>query len=700
MDREKLKVVALSLAKEYANDQLKSGYLPAGLHPYYDEDGKLIYFKIRLKHPDGKKWIRPFHFNQIKNKYLMEEPKFPNKKKPLYNLSELKKRPHEPVLIHEGELCCEKSSALGMLSVTSGGATSAKQTDWLPLAGRSCYLWPDNNTEGFKYAEEIKQILKELKCDIKVIDIKTLNIPEKGDIVDWLKANPNATYDDLLSLPMIQDLTSNNQIKENVNDYEKVINELAKLREIDFQFQRKEIAKNLKISVTALDKLVKQARSQINASTNEIFANIEPWHEYVDGKTLLDELENLINRFMVFPSVHEAKAIVLHIIHTHCLDAASCSPILNISSPEKRCGKSTLLSVLQQLANRPLIASSISSAAVFRSIEKWKPTLILDESDTFLPDNDEIRGVINSGHTRESAYVIRCTGDDHEPNRFSTWCPKIIAGIGHLPETVEDRSIIIQLRRKLGNEKKDKLRNVSKTVFNELLQKCIRFAADNIENLKNINPIIPEILNDRSADNWTPLIAIAQLAGEAWLIAATTAAIHLSDSKQELISMGTELLHDIKNIFDTKRIDRIYTGELLDILYSETEAPWATYNRGKPLSARQLANRLREYKIHSKDMRISPLNKNLKGYSFEDFSEAFSRYIPSSTPNEVATSATARQSNIDEGSADFSKRDKNNVSRVESILQPMLDANCSVVADKYPDFNDRSEKEKMGRVEL
>ena len=453
----------------------------------------------------------------------------------------------------------------------------------------------------------------------------------------------------------------NNSIDCNI---EGVVKELAQLSEVDYQYQRKDVGKQLGVPLVLLDKLVKKERCAHDARASEIFPVIEAWHEEVNGKALLDELEKTINRFIAFPSSYEAKAITLHILFTYCTDVFDYSPILNVCSPEKRCGKSTLLSVLKRLVNRPLIASNISPAAIFRSIDKLKPTLILDEADTFLLDNEEMRGVINSGHERESAYVIRCVGDKHEAVRFNTWCPKVIAGIGRLPETIEDRSIVIQLRRKLSNEKKVKLRDISKLVFQQLVQKCMRFVADNMEVLGKIKPAIPEILNDRAADNWSPLVAIAKLAGDEWLKVATEAAVQLSDIKRESISVGVELLQDIKNIFAIKNLDRLYTHELLEALYADIEAPWVTYNQGKPLTARQLASQLKKYSIHSKDMRIPPLNRNLKGYAIDDFSETFSRYL-SSCSQEGILSATTRQTNNDSDLKGSCISDKDSLLRIE-----------------------------------
>jgi hypothetical protein len=111
---------------------------------------------------------------------------------------------------------------------------------------------------------------------------------------------------------------------------------------------------------------------------------------------------------------------------------AAASPLLALTSPEKRCGKTTTLSLLTRLVPRPLLSSNISPAALFRIVEKYCPTLLIDEADSFLRDKEELRGILNSGHTRDAAYVVRTVGDDKEPCRFSTWAPKAVALIGRL----------------------------------------------------------------------------------------------------------------------------------------------------------------------------------------------------------------------------------------------------------------------------
>ena len=120
----------------------------------------------------------------------------------------------------------------------------------------------------------------------------------------------------------------------------------------------------------------------------------EPWEAPVEGSLLLSDLYKAFRRHVVLEK-NEALALSLWVIHTHALGAADTAPRLAITSPEKRCGKSTVMELLTYLVRRPLSASNLTSAAVFRTIERAHPTLLIDEADTFLRDNRELRGVVN-----------------------------------------------------------------------------------------------------------------------------------------------------------------------------------------------------------------------------------------------------------------------------------------------------------------
>lgn len=182
---------------------------------------------------------------------------------------------------------------------------------------------------------------------------------------------------------------------------------------------------------------------------------VELWSDPVDGEALLTAIRNSLRSYMALPA-HAAETVALWVLHSHCHDVAEHSPILAIQSPEKRCGKTTLLNILGRLVPVPLPAANVTTPVIFRAIERFQPTLLLDEVETFIRDNEEMRGVLNSGFTRESAMVLRCVGDDHEPRPFSTWCPKAGALIGNLPDTLQDRSIVITLRRRLASERSER----------------------------------------------------------------------------------------------------------------------------------------------------------------------------------------------------------------------------------------------------
>ncbi|MDR0842167.1 MAG: DUF3631 domain-containing protein, partial [Acidobacteriota bacterium] len=323
-------------------------------------------------------------------------------------------------------------------------------------------------------------------------------------------------------------------------------------------------------------------------------------------------------------------AAALWVAMTWFIDIVHVAPLAVITAPDKRCGKSQLLAIMGKMVCRPLLASNVSSAALFRVIEAWRPTFLIDETDAFMKDNEELRGILNSGHTRDSAYVIRTVGDDHIPRRFSTWGAKALAGIGKLADTLMDRSIILEMRRKLRTEKIEKLRHAGRDLFSDQARKLARFASDNGDTMRLARPEIPASMNDRAQDNWEPLLAIADIAGGVWPKKARAAAVAISCGGEETASIGNELLADIQNVFEANRTDRIGTAELIKALCEDEEAPWNTYNRGKQISPRQMANRLKEYGVVSKTIRIG--FQTAKGYELSQFDEAFSRYISPSSP--------------------------------------------------------------------
>jgi len=459
------------------------------------------------------------------------------------------------------------------------------------------------------------------------------------------------------------------------------VRRLAALSPLEYDRVRKAEATALGVRQPTLDAEVKAARKG-NDSGGLLFEEVEPCPEPVDPAQLLTDIAATIRRFIV--CIEEVShAVTLWIAMTWLIDAVQVAPLAVITAPEKRCGKSLLLYLLGQLSARAITASSISPAALFRTIEAWKPTILIDEVDACLKDNEELRGLLNSGHTRGSAYVIRTVGDNFTPTRFSTWGAKALAGIGHVADTLMDRSVILELRRKLPHEKVDRIRDAEPCLFADLSSKLARFAEDYSEKVRQARPPLPSSLNDRELDNWEPLLAIAMTASDEWLKIGTMAALKLSGVESASQTIGTELLADIQVIFKEKRVDRIATAELIQALCSNDEKPWKSYSKGFPVTPRQLANKLKAYGIHSKTIRIG--DDTAKGYEKDQFTEAFSRY----TPSPLSASVTASQPAPVLDLAAFSSVTQADDVTLANQWKPFPALNCDVVTDRrgIPDDN-------------
>ena len=359
------------------------------------------------------------------------------------------------------------------------------------------------------------------------------------------------------------------------------------------------------------------------------FNEPEPWPEAVDGATLLDGLATIVSRYLALPQ-HADAALALWVLHAYTVGASFTSPILAITSPLKRCGKTLLLIVLGALVPRRLFASNVTPAVLFRTIEKYEPTLLIDEADSFIRDNEELRGVLNSGHTRTTAVVIRAVGDDHDPRAFSTWCPKVIALIGKLPDTLADRAIEVPMRRRTPDERVARLRqgHIERECL-EGRQQAARWAADHLQALQDADPPVPASLHDRAADCWRPLLAIADQAGEEWPARARAAATALSgDTQDSDQSAAVLLLADVRTIFDAEGTQELSSADLAKALRALDSRPWATWGKdAKGLTTHALARLLKDFKVHPGKLRLGTETPN--GYTRRSFEDAWTRYPPS-----------------------------------------------------------------------
>jgi putative DNA primase/helicase len=357
----------------------------------------------------------------------------------------------------------------------------------------------------------------------------------------------------------------------------------------------------------------------------------------VSGQLLIEEFVKVAQRFLVVPET-TIRTMALWALSTYVFDFFEVFPYLVLSSPVKRCGKTTTKKLLGAFVRRPLMASSVSPAVIYRVIEAYRPTLLLDEVDALLASKDEnLRGVLNAGHER-SGVVLRCEGESLEPSTFSTFSPKVLALIGRLPDTLADRSIAIPMKRKKKGEARERL---TRAPYQQIIAdgeiwrgKALRWAQDRRDDLQTTGPRMPEALGDRETDNWEPLFAVAQILGGDWparvMEAAETLAAGDQDEGQEV---SVVLLADVKALWPPKE-EKMLTATLLEELRKLEDRAWPTYGKsGKGLTARDLSFLLGKYDIRPKQVWVKALNQNHRGYQKSDFTDAWERYLVAEKPH-------------------------------------------------------------------
>ena len=413
------------------------------------------------------------------------------------------------------------------------------------------------------------------------------------------------------------------------------IAELTQMSALDYEQCREAQAELIGIRVTALDKMVYAGRPKdADNETQDPFESVEAWPNSVNGADLLSDLRNTILRFCILPE-YTAEIMAVWILHAWTHDAADISPILAFVSPEKRCGKTTALSVVGVLAPKAMHNVNVTTSVLFRVIEKHCPTVLIDEGDTYLTENEELRGIINGGHNRLSAYVWRSVGDDHEPKQFNVWAPKCIAMIGKLPDTLEDRALVVPLRRKQAHETVERFRADRLAEFLPLRRRAQRWADDVSMRLGSMDPDVPESLNDRQQDNARAICAIADIAGADWPATIRGALIGLAQQiDNDPQSAGVLLLRDIAEILETRKGDGIGSAELCDTLCALEDAPWAEWRRGLPITTRGIAKLLKPFGIHP------TRDRSNRFYRLMDIKDAIDRYV-TDTPVLSDTSVTS-----------------------------------------------------------
>ena len=600
-------------------------------YPYY-ADNQELFVKVRID-KDGSKWIKPFYYDG--NCYRLGEPpttKDPNYKKPLYHLPIA----GEVVYIVEGEKCVHSLLDIGLTATTTGGATSINQCDLTPLQGKRCIVWRDNDKSGQDWQANLSQALTALDIDYDVIDVDKVQLPTgepmpaKGDCYDLVQAyfadgqDSSGIIEIIQALPLasiepvIEPLAIDNPLQA-LEDKERrliaCIDELAELNDIKLHLALSEVTREFKLSKDKVLSLVHEHKQ------GGLVAEIEPYHEPVTHDEIYTALYSLVHEHMAIDEPLKV-AFVLWVLFTYLTDISDIAPIAWITAPERQCGKSTLLGLFERVVNKPMAFNNITQAVLYRVMEQFKPTLLIDEIDTSLKDKNELLGIVNAGYSRHASNVPRMNQDKGGiVEKFDVFGAKVFSGIGEMKGTFASRAIRFELRRKTNSDKVKRFnkRTLPHETTNEIQSKVKRWAVDNRQAVQAVQTPLLQI-NDRDFDNWEILLQIATVLGV--YDKALQACLTICNRKDEP-SLNEMLLSDIRDIFN---VERMSSTDLLEKLNFDSEKCWQTLNNGSPLTSHQLAKKLKGFGIVSKNMRINSIQ--VKGFDKADFVKTWAQYLP------------------------------------------------------------------------
>ncbi|MGV9386074.1 DUF3631 domain-containing protein [Nonomuraea sp. NPDC003707] len=353
--------------------------------------------------------------------------------------------------------------------------------------------------------------------------------------------------------------------------------------------------------------------------------------QHPPGADLLDRLRAALTRYVILPSSEAADAVTLWIAATHAQPAWAHAPRLVIRGPEKRCGKSRLLDIVEATCHQPFITVNSSSAAVYRSITDDPPTMLVDEADTIFgpkaDGNEDLRGLLNAGHQRNRP-AKRYDAATNRVESIPTFAMAALAGIGAMPDTIEDRAVVVRMRRRAPGETAAPYRHRrDRTPLRDLAAALNQWLRADLARLEEAEPAMP--VEDRAADTWEPLVIVADHAGGTWPDRARAAAVALTAEADDngRPSIGLRLLTDCRTAFGTDTA--LPTALLLERLKVLPEGEWNEHGPAG-LTPRKLGIMLGEYDIRSANIRFP--NGQAKGYQRADFGDAWSRYCPALEP--------------------------------------------------------------------
>jgi hypothetical protein len=576
-------------------------------YDYHDEHGGLLFQVVRFqpkdfrqRRPDGKGgWV--WSLNGV--------PRV------LYRLPELAAAPKDrPVFVVEGEKDADALVALGLLATTAPlGANKWRPEYSEALRGRPVFILPDNDDPGRAHAAAVRDALRGVAESITIVELPGL--PEKGDVSDWLAAGGDK--DKLLSL---------------------VVEAVRK--------QAKESAPppSRKRATRATTATAPENKGESVAPVAHVADAAAPWAG--DLGELLDRVYDFLGRFISYPSEHARVAHTLWVAHAHAMGAWESTPRLAFLSPEPASGKTRALEITELLVPRPVESVNATPAYLFRKVSDpaGLPTILFDEIDTLFgpkaKENEDVRGMLNAGH-RRGAKAGRCVvrGATVETEELPAYCAVAPAGLGHLPDTLLSRSVVVRMRRRAPGEKVEPFRRrvhapEGHAVRDELAGWATRATS---EGLADRRPEMPDGIADRAADVWESLLTVADAAGGDWPGRARVAAVALVAHSRDDGggSLGVRLLTDLKAVWEG--MGDMHTARILELLNALEESPWGDL-KGKPLDSRGLARFLRNYGVKPADVRANFGDVEIvrKGYRRADLHDPWRRYLAAAPSEDAA----------------------------------------------------------------
>lgn len=613
---------------------------------YLSADGQSVEFVVsRFDTPNGGKETRPQAWSELTGEWVWQ---FPTEGLlPLYNLNVLAQRPEVTVLVVEGEKAADAAQRQFpdmAVTTSSQGANNAHKSNWGTLAGRTVIVCPDADIAGTGYAlAVVGQALMHNALSIQVKDTLALGWELGADLADhevgqnfFVDAKP---YNDLYKIAQFE---------------AQVFAAAATLPEGECERQTVRVSNLLGLKQNTFTRHVKDYRAKaapaaVEVESELVVADPEPWDMPVAGAVLFSDLHALIEKHVVLQP-EQAVAVTAWIFYSYVAETMKVAPLLLFTSATRRCGKSTLMELGAGLVSRPLPVANISGASIYRVIEVSHPTLLIDEADTFLRNSEEVAGILNSGHTKKMAFVVRVEKDADgvlTPRKFSTFCPKVLGMIG-LPKSAAllDRCVMIMLERATQGAKIQPLPQDVDEAFLDFRRKLKRWAQDNVSDLRLDFGLLKRGTNDRSQNNWSVLASVAKVihpdvltqVEHAYTVLGGETDAAVEDVPQNLlqaifdVSMGQVKLAGMRQLYVTPRDVLINNQCLLQSehlvieLNKMTHESWADYNLGKGLTPNRLGVLLRRFKIKAERGRVQYESNPKRGYRIAALIPVWQRY--------------------------------------------------------------------------